>query len=219
MDMRKLSRADRLRLLRDLDANSGNVHAQQIRQWIRSAHEYTAKVANEGQSASAEARAVFWIRVSAVFGEVHANQERLLAMIDESIAHAELTNDHLLHRMRTALAELVNAIDAAKASLSDDELLYLLYRRDVECHPWQDSYRLRVAKNGLTLADKRTVFGKEWTVEEMDSALGALLLKHGMNEPAIAVAFASKLNPHMQAILRASEAWFTLPPDPGESAR
>ncbi|MFN2548968.1 MAG: hypothetical protein ABR567_16205 [Myxococcales bacterium] len=206
-----LSTEDQQRFIRDVREKVGDVAGAQGRQWVREANAYTVKLASERRSATPETRTTFWIRVCGVFAEVHnkvvSNRDFAVKWTSEpaqSAADAALKTE--FRGYIEPLNRLVNAISDAKGTLSPDEMLYLLYRRDVECHPWQDAYRIRVQKDRLI--DTRNVFGTAWKIEDLDAALKRTLLKFSVNEGAIAAAFAEWLVAPMGRVLEASERWY-----------
>ena len=200
-----LSARDKARLFEDIQAKSGDVHAAQGGQWIREAHYYTQKIAAEGAAASPESRSLFWIRLSGL-QEVRDRVEKQLKSFQEMMRDDPATEERLRPVYAEPARRLLESIDALWATLKDDELLYLLYRRDTECHPWQDSYRLRIGKEGLR--DERTVFGRKWKIEELDNALGKVLRSYGVDEVALAVDFSRRVSPAMGQVLEASKDWF-----------
>ncbi len=203
-----LSPTDRARLLADVAKYGGDVHAQQERQWIRDAHFYTRKVAADGPAATPETRAVFWIRLVGLLKEVRQHLEEQQATFAEMMQGDPIAEAQLRLRYADPPRRILEAIAAVRATLNEDELLYAAYRRDVECHPWQDFYRLRVASGKLK--DERTVFGHSWKIEELDTALGRTLRSYGIDEAVIAVDFARRLSAPMERVFEASEAWFTM---------
>jgi|ERR1700686_2009711 len=206
-----LSEEDRNRFIRDLADKVGDVAAAQGRQWVREANAYTVKLVAERERATPEARTTFWIRICGVFAEVHTDVVSKLDFVSSwpsqqpgSVAEAALKAE--FRGYLASLTRLADRISDAKATLTPDEMLYMLHRRDVECHPWQDAYRIRVRKDQLI--DTRNVFGKAWKVEEMDAALKRILLQYQINESAISAAFAERLAAPMARIFEASERWY-----------
>ena len=94
---------------------------------------------------------------------------------------------------------------AARAALDEDERLWLHYRRDTECHVWQESYELQLGGKGRLKEERKfsLLGGKTLHVDEIDRRLRALLRQYNVNEPAMAVAFATKLQPRIAAVLAA----------------
>ncbi len=179
MNINDLPPEERARLLRDIQAYGGDVHATQERQWIRDAYHYTKKVGEEGRETSAEARSVFWIRLLGVLDEVRDHIDGQVNFLGTLEARAGGTS-----RFLAPLKTLLQSIDSVRGAFTEDELLYIQCRRDVECHPWQYSYRLRLGKKGLR--EERVVFGRTWKIDEANVALRKLLRRYSVDERAIA---------------------------------
>ncbi|MGE0396461.1 MAG: hypothetical protein AB7T06_07065 [Kofleriaceae bacterium] len=97
-----------------------------------------------------------------------------------------------------------DALHAVRDSMSEDERMWLHYRRDVECHVWQDAYELNRRGNGLK--EKRRfalLSGQEMHIDEIAKRSSALMRKYNVDEPAMAVHFAKLVAPHVARVLLA----------------
>jgi hypothetical protein len=206
--MENLSPEDRARLLKDIQTYGGTIHAQQEHQWIRDAHHYTRKVALEGKSCSPEGRALFWIRLAGLLQDVREHLETQEKLWKTMMQGDSTTEARLRPTNYDPIKAVLDGIEAVMGSLSDVELLYLAYRRDVECHPWQDSYRLKLTKPGK-LKEVRTVFRREWKIEEAEAAIANLLRSYQIDEAQIAADFASRVSAHVERVAAAAQRWFT----------
>jgi len=104
-----------------------------------------------------------------------------------------------------AVLTVRDALRAVRAALDEDDCIWLHYRRDTECHVFQDAYDLSV-RNGKSKEQRRfELIEKTISVDEFDKRARAFLRKYNVNEPAIAVAFAKRLAPSIDAVLVAME--------------
>jgi hypothetical protein len=113
----------------------------------------------------------------------------------------EPTDDDLLQ----AFQGIEAAIDALRASLSDDEALWLHYTRDAEAHPWVTSY-VHDYTNASTIQIGKfsRVAGRDVTFNEFNEAVERVNAAHGSLERASA-ALAAKMLPGLRALLSAAE--------------
>lgn len=193
--MNPLSATDEQRLKTAI-YNRSDDHAHQALQWVQELARVTREVSAQGSAAHADTRTVFWIRLLGVLVEVGDFYEYTVKLADDCGAGAT--------RLATDARVVRDAIRAVRDSMDEDERLWLHYRRDVECHVWQQSYELSRKKNGLK--EKRgfaLLGGKELTVDDFDQRSTALFRKHGRSEPAIAAHFAKLLVPGIEHVLDA----------------
>ncbi|MER2566420.1 MAG: hypothetical protein ABTQ32_37205 [Myxococcaceae bacterium] len=184
-----LSPIDRDRLLADINANSGDIWAKQMVQWVGEAAHYAQRVSSLELASSSEERALFVIRGYGTLDEVRgafaAQVARLLEM------GATESTGQLFNHLRDT-KRFVEELNVAIESLSREERGYLRYRRDTESHPALNRYRLAVKKDG-TLREEVRIFDQVWTVENFDDEMRGLLRLHG-SEPQIIVSLAKKLS-------------------------
>jgi hypothetical protein len=192
------------RLIRSI-VDHGNIASGQMLQWVRITAYYTEKVAKVGREATGAEFTVFWLRLYGLFQEVRANFAESLNTFEDASAGKQVSPELLGHmdRLRISLAALAKAMEL----LSEDDLLYLKYRRDCEAHVWQDAYRLRVTRGGKNLREKQTVFGRDWPIDELNERIRQMLVKYQVSEDSIAVDFARRLHPVMPEVLAACERY------------
>jgi len=190
-----LSEKDKARYLAATQ-QKGSVWGQQTLQWVRSAYLHALEVATKGQEASAAVTGMFWIRVCGVFTDIRPAIAKHVESLSTMGAGPEQP-ESITSQLRGLAQLCLERIDAVKAALTEDELVYLEYRRHVEAHPWQNSYELRLGKNGII--DTKEVFGERKSVDELNVLIRRLLLKYGVNEDAIAVELARRVVPLLSA--------------------
>ena len=174
--------------LQDAIEDRSESRAHLARQWVRELGRTAEQVARDGSDSAVDTRSVFWIRLYDT-----------LATLGEHYAFAAELGSRLAVSVRDAIA-------AAAGSLTDDERLYLHYRRDVECHVWQTYYELRSDSANKKLVEYRQfalLCGQRIHVDEFDRRASALLRTYHCDETRIAVAFARRLLPFIEGILNA----------------
>jgi len=196
--MNPLSVPDTQRL-KDAIYDRSEIRAQQAFQWVRELVRVSSTVATQGAAAGADTITVFWVRLFGVLSEVGESYEYVCKLAD----HCGASDEPLARDARVVR----DALRAMRDSMDEDELIWLHYRRDCECHVWQESYALSRKKNGLK---EKRVFGllgdKELTVDEFDKRASAMLRKHGRSEAALAVHFAKLVAPHAARVFDAIRA-------------
>ena len=120
------------RLSEDIDVNSETVFPKQMLQWARGTQAIAERMAEGPDDAVA---ALFWIRLYGLLKDLAAVVKRHQALADVFPG-----DDARL------LGQIVSALDLVRSALSEDELVYLQYRRQTECHFFQSDYR--VARTG-----------------------------------------------------------------------
>jgi hypothetical protein len=173
-------------------AERGETRAQLALQSVQNLHRTASQLASlpvAMAAAAVDTQTVFWIRLHGVLTEVGDSYEYVC---------------NLGSRDRDVLA-VRDAIRALRAALDEDECLWVHYRRDTECHVWQDTYELGVGRRGGLREERRFALlgGKTLHVDEIDQRLRALLRSYDVNEPAMAVAFAKKLQTRIAMVLSA----------------
>lgn len=186
--MRELPQDDRKRLLADINAKSGVIWVRQMRQWVGDAEYYARRVADLGDEATNEERTLFVLRAYGALDEVREAFDRHVEGYRTQYAGEP---EEKLPPVVKQTQLLVQELEGALTSLTDEEKAYLLYRRDTECHPTLDRYRLRRKGDG-SLKEKFEVFGRSWTVEDFDKAMSRILQVEG-SEEAIMIGLARKL--------------------------
>lgn len=193
-------------LLRYLNASLGRTGQVEIstrlkRQWIDQLAEVVRVLGEQGEAAPWPYMAIFWIRLHAVVVEMRADLRQLFEAANVNPATFVPNPGSLLAFGFEKLARL----DAIPAAFTDDELVYLDYRRHTEAHPTQRAYDLRWSRRGLV--DRRTVptTAREYTVSDADDAIRRVLADHE-GEPAIAVDFARRIALPLDTLLITMQA-------------
>ncbi len=76
-----------------------------------------------------------------------------------------------------------------------EELIYLEYRRNVEAHPFQDTFRhLSKSKIGFRKSRPVRILGDaEMEIQDLDSVIGGVIKRYSVNEDSIAFDFARRI--------------------------
>ena len=170
----------------------GNIMGPQIRNWIRDAGHITGLVAN-GES---DLVPVFWIRLYGILNDVAEIVARQAEFLES------------MGKEAPECSRMEEAIDGLAKVFTDDELVYLQYRRHVECHPLQTAYRLDLTSKGLKdRVAQRLASKPSMTVAETDAAIDRVLTKFGIRETEIAIDFAKRALASVSFLQLASVEW------------
>jgi hypothetical protein len=177
---------DRRRSMSETNLNA-RINSVQQMEWLDDAVSIAKRVAAEETLLAP----VFWLRL---FGILHDMYEKVLASERFCKTYGFKIDPRIVAFMRE--------VEALAAVFSDDERLYIQYRRDVEAHPVQVHYEFKIdgkgkAKDGLTpkLTSKKLPVTREEFREAMKRVLATA--KH---ETGIAVAFASRSLPALERV-------------------
>jgi hypothetical protein len=185
---RPLAVQDRARVMADIDRNSRTVGTQ-ISQWAESAASHANEVARLDGASTAATDSLYWIRTYGVLADLAAHFERKLAFVIETEQGAPSATTRTY---RSWFVAILAGIGRARDALTEEELLYLEYRRNVECHPFQDGYRLNIARAGEVIDTRPSLLlRKTLTIDATDAAIRAVLKRY-RGEPAITLDFAKR---------------------------
>lgn len=171
--IRQLSAADAARL--DEDAiHQTLTRPVSVYQWAQSAARCAKQIVRT-RGASEAWNALYWVRTYAVLTEMRKRSEDMTKSLSD-----------------TAHEAVVTAIEAIRTCFSEDELLYLEYRRHVECHLVQDGYRLQLDEEGKVIElRRRKLVGRDVTHDDTIAAIKRTL-RRGKSEHRIVVDFATR---------------------------
>lgn len=145
---------------------------------------------------SAALRVVLFLRLHGLFVDFTAHY-RVAASIVQG-ATLPPTSDG------ASLRNVLESIDRMRETLSEDELLYLEYRRHVDAHIWQNSYDLQWNKKQAA-AEVRfdsKVTRKNYNRRDLNSRISGVIQRYG-DEHAIADDFAKRLESTAGQVLAA----------------
>jgi hypothetical protein len=183
---------------------SHDVEARQRYNWVANLAQVVDKIAQSGEAADWPYLSLFWMRLHGLIAEMRSDWlDSLRAMGIDPSTYTPSRGSLLAGRI-----ELLRAIDAVVAALSEDERIYADYRRQTEGHPTQDSYAVRWNKQKAKINDRRTIptIGRQFAVAELDAAVRRVFAQYRhasgrSKEDAIAVAFARKVQEPLQLVL------------------
>jgi hypothetical protein len=160
---------ERRRRLREIDRRTF-VQSRQRMGWLVDA----ARVSKLVADGNTDLAPVFWIRLCGILNELYDKllKNHTLAVLTGAKPYSDIV-------------EFLGAIESLAASFSDDERIYIQYRRDVECHPVQDNH----ASDGFNhkLLAKEARIG----LEEFRAAVGRVVAR-APSEVALAQMFAER---------------------------
>lgn len=158
--------------------------------WVENFREVVRVLCAEGDQAPWPFKSLFWIRLHEIVSELRTEVSNSLRI------HADATGGHPAPEgsLMGLLTKVHDAVERIVPILSEDEWIYVDCRRHTECHMTQKSYDFRWSTRSSKLVDRHgvPVLNKEFSVAELDSAVGRVLQSYP-NEAAIAVAFARRL--------------------------
>ncbi|NOK36528.1 hypothetical protein HMI49_25295 [Corallococcus exercitus] len=194
----KLTAEENKRLLQSYGHNA-DPRGKQLAQWVLSTAHYCECLTVRGMEATHAECVVFWFRLYGLFDEVRDDLIKKANFGDTVIASGQAPQSFQLD-IETKVKPALAAINKAFALFSEDDLLYLQFRRDVEAHVWQDAYRLRM-KGQKSLITTRRVFGVDWELDVLHERIEQMLQRFARDERALAVDFARRLHPVMPEVL------------------
>lgn len=107
-----------------------------------------------------------------------------------------------------AFLAVLEAIEMMRTALTEDELLYIEYRRHVDAHIWQGAYDLQwnKARNAVQDQFQSKATGKGYLREDVDRRLGGVIRGFG-SEAAVAASIAKRLEPTADSLVKAMTAF------------
>jgi hypothetical protein len=138
--------------------------------WVQELDRTTRTLAVHGKAAGPDAMTVFWIKLHGTLVEVGNNYEYLCGLMGP-VTPTSSRDIRDAHAVRAEITEMRNA-------LNEDQLMWVHYRRDVECHVWQTLYDLRVKDKKVQDHRKFELLGgRKMHVDEFNKRASALLRK------------------------------------------
>jgi hypothetical protein len=184
-----------------------------MRQWAASAAAYAFDVGRAGGKAHAAFDGMFWVRTYGVLVEVRKVFEEKVKTLTEVAAASSQSAGLGLHPAivlhQSWARALVDAVASVQSQLSEDELVYLEYRRMVECHLHQEPYDYRRAGDGSVIDRRRSnILRRDLSLEATKAAIKRVLLAFN-GEAAIACAFAERLSGPLADVAHLVDAYST----------
>lgn len=167
-------------------------------QWVENLEQVVQTLLREGDAAPWPFMGMFWVRLYGVLADLRSEQVAFFRFLGvDPLTHVANAGSLLELGVETA-----RRIEGVRQSLTEDELIYVDYRRHTESHPTQSAYNVRWSKKAGAVADRHRVHAldREFSVAELDLAVRRVLAAHA-NEPAIAVALARKVEQPLRALV------------------
>lgn len=138
-----LSKAETLRLLRDSEfQTTRDVRLTCL--WVVECRDLAREII--AGEANDWAVCLYWIRLWGLLGEVLVHWKKRLRLPDAPELDVKVVRSHV--------QRLVSLVESVPGMLSDEQLVWIEYRRHFQAHAVQTDYRLRVDCNGV-LVTKR----------------------------------------------------------------
>jgi hypothetical protein len=174
-----------------------SIGVTQLESWLRSLVETAASISLQGMRVDPAQVAVFWIRLYGALREIRARFRR----------GVEQASPEWKVRYETILAQM----EAVAEALSQDEKVYLDYRRQVECHPLQRAFAPMGEHGGERIAVDVKLLGIEMPIDDWTAAVKRVLIG-GTTEHTIGVMMASRLHPQLGKLLSAYREFTSMLP-------
>ena|SRR5450631_3403767 len=172
----------------------GDIGSRLRTQWIGNAIRAAEEVIDDDCAWSA--RLLWWVHLYAILGEL---KEFLVGLSTPLFAGDSAP--------REPFKQAVKCIDALQQVFSEDELLYIQYRRDEACHPVADSYQPRV-RDGKVKKAKETLLGVR-PLLDIREATKRVLKTANNDEIHLAKDLATRCLPALRDVLSATRPLFS----------
>jgi hypothetical protein len=167
--------------------------------WVEETQNLADKAIREGLSPFEAA--MFWIRLFGVLHDLRGHWRRRAAEDDSEPPQGELALGDQLRTIAACSDELLNV-------LSEDERIFLEYRRDYEAHPVQDAYHIRVTPKGLkTTRNFKLLDVASRELDEIEAVMDRAVERD--DDAAIARKLAAKIAAPLARLLE--HAWLVCP--------
>jgi hypothetical protein len=172
----------------------GDIGSRLRLQWIGNAIRAAEEVTSDNCSWST--RLLWWVHLYAILGELKE------FLVDLSIPL--FVGDPA---RRGPFVQAVKRIEALQQVFTEDELLYLQYRRDEACHPVADSYEPRV-RDGKVKKAKETLLGVR-PLSDIRRATERVLKAANNDEIRLAKEMATRCLPALRDVLSGARPLFS----------
>jgi hypothetical protein len=205
-EVRKTVAQQDLPVIEDL-AKRTDAIIRQERRWIEELAEAVENIRSRGADATWSVFPTFWIRLHGVFTEL-LDQYRVWVSLDASIRNKAVD----------CCRAVYDAAEEMLRALTDDEHIVADYYRQRAAHLKQDAYTVRFAPHrspadarssgrNAKIVDTRKLrhIERSFSIEEVDRVLSNMARRFG-GERGLAVHIATKVGPHVKALVDARDA-------------
>lgn len=177
------------------------------RQWVRNLHGICEELRTGEPSPDGLFAQSFWIGLYAVLTELR-----------HKFRHATETMEALRkmgkgHPFITAQAAVLEACEAMRASLSDEDLVFVTFMRQIHAHIYQDGFEIALERGNPTINQPSTLRDKQLipllrrhvSVDEAHRLLDEISAKNGHDVIRVATNFAHKVGPFVEQLENAMQ--------------
>jgi hypothetical protein len=174
-------------------------------QWVEVSHNMCEAIRSGRATSFGLFATVFWIRLYACLTDL---RERYQVWTD---AHVDVPPSWPPYRWLAACAEVAAACDALHDCLSDEELVYVAFLRQVHAHVCQDGFEYTIERGNPeknqpgAVRTKQTVrpLRRHVEIEEVHEIVDRIHKEHGNDEHKITIAFAEQTSAALGRLRRA----------------
>lgn len=158
--------------------------------WINGLADAVRVLTSEGTNAPWPWSSVFWTRLLGIFVDLQSRYRETFAVAGiDPATHAATPTSVLEWTIET-----YRAIEALRGVFTEDELIYIDYRRHAEGHPKQHAYAISLNNRGQIREGRRLEIlgGRELPISDVQDTIRRVESAHGSIHAA-AVAFAGRI--------------------------
>lgn len=206
MERLNLSRAQTVRLLETERRTKRNPLLE--RQWVRNLHLACEALREHASHSRGLFALAFWIGLYGVLTEVRTRYREMPELL------RLLREEGKEHPYIAASSRVFDACEAARASFSEEELVFVTFMRQIHAHVYQDGFEYAVERKNPeknqpgTIRDKQMIplLQRHIAVDEAHRILDEISAKNGHDQLRVATNFAHKVGPAVEQLREAMEA-------------
>jgi hypothetical protein len=197
-------------LRRDIEKMGGDIRVKQVSQWVTNLFEAARLLQDGGAGATNYVATTFWLRLWGTLAEL--DEYFQTGTMDEQFKKWGINPPLMVVFVEGMKRAAYECIGDVRRAMSKDEVIYAEYRRQVEAHPFQDSFRHVHNRNKSGFRAATTIQmlgGEEIPVADADAAIVRVITTAKFDELQIAVTLAKKLAAPLAALHRATTKYAT----------
>jgi hypothetical protein len=177
------------------------------RQWVRNLHGVCEELRTGEPHPDGLFAQSFWIGLYGVLTELRHRFR------DAAVTMEALKKIGKGHPFITASAAVIEACEAIRTALSDEDLIFVTFMRQIHAHIYQDGFEVAVERGNpktnqpSTIRDKQMIplLRRHIPVEEAHRILDKISAKNGHDVIRVATNFAHKVGPFVEQLERAMQ--------------